>query len=187
MSFLFISVVLPNARAADDCTTYFYNGDHHHDGNPPGNNNECGGGDHEEGILEVFTMGAGFDTVRGHGGADEIYGNSGNDHLMGGPGRDEVHLGDHADTGDGGDGDDFVYGAGGSFDVVLGGEGRDHVQDTVADQGDDSFCGNGGLDSYNTVDNTEESNNIYAQSKEADRIEKDPADQVNWDVGCVYS
>ena len=182
---IFVLAIALGAHAADNCTTYMYNGDHHHDGDPPSGDNTCGGGDHDPDITEVFTMGTGRDTVNGHDGRDEIYGNSGGDTLNGGGGDDHLYMGDGTDRGDGGDGSDYVYGSGGFEDIILGGDGRDLVQDTVSDGGHDTLCGKAGLDTYNSEDGSQESDFISAQRDEADRIHKDLADGVNYE-GCEY-
>ena len=113
------------------------------------------GNDHIEGF-------AGADTLVGGPGRDVLYGLKGADTFVGGAGNDEMYdisfngrfdyAGDGvADAFDGGEGDDYAYGAGGkdTFDM---GAGADYVYAGVGDDtikggdGDDQLHGGGGND-----------------------------------------
>lgn len=179
---LFAAVTIPPVHAADGCTTFWYEGRHHHEGNPQGSNNECEGGSHSSDTIEEFTMGGSYDTVHGKDGSDVIHGNEGIDTAFGGGGDDVLHMGADTDYGEGGDGADTVYGAGGDRDKIIGGVGNDHVQDTVSDAAHDGLCGNGGSDTYNSVDGGTGTDQLYLGDTNPDpstAVEADRTDRLD--------
>lgn len=107
---------------------------------------------------------AGNDIIFGEEGRDTLLGGSGNDYLSGGEGNDVLDGGSdddilYGDAGDdiliGGDGNDDLYGGTGN-DILIGGSGRDTADGGEGDDvfrvavgdGDDSFRGGGGIDTY---------------------------------------
>jgi Ca2+-binding RTX toxin-like protein len=117
------------------------------------------------GLADVFLGGgggdilsgdAGSDVLRGEDGEDVLSGGDGDDVASGGSGNDEIHGGAGADMLFGNGGDDLIYGDAGN-DVIEGGAGSDKAWGGAGDDmvlatkgdGDDSYWGDGGVDTLN--------------------------------------
>ncbi|WP_457585094.1 peroxidase family protein [Ensifer canadensis] len=115
-----------------------------------------GGGD-------ILSGDAGSDVLRGEDGEDVLTGGDGDDVASGGSGNDEIHGGAGADMLFGNGDDDLIYGDAGN-DVIEGGAGSDKAWGGAGDDmvlatkgdGDDSYWGDGGVDTldYSTATGT---------------------------------
>jgi hypothetical protein len=101
--------------------------------------------------ADLFSGGAGNDTITGAGGADTlsggtgsdiINGDDGNDTLSGSTGLDQLNGGEGNDTIDGGNGNDTIDGGNGN-DVLLGSTGNDVL---TGGDGNDTLTGGLGND-----------------------------------------
>lgn len=111
-----------------------------------------GSGGGTGGGTDISVAGQARDAVR----SGPINGGDDDDVLFGGPGNDTITGGDGDDIIFGGDGDDTIFGengqdqviAGAGNDIVDGGAGDDQFFATVSD-GNDSYVGGTGTDTYN--------------------------------------
>ncbi len=92
---------------------------------------------------------AGNDAISGDAGDDSISGGDGDDLLLGGDGNDVLQGGTGSDDIIAGLGDDVVI-AGAGKDVASGGSGDDIFISLMAD-GDDTFDGGDGIDTYDAT------------------------------------
>lgn len=98
---------------------------------------------------EVIRGTSGPDVIMSFGGNDGVLSRQGNDYVCSGSGNDTVHAAEGFNRVNGGDGDDWIDGRRGPGNVVLGGDGADHVE---AEGKIDGGAGDDIIESYGYLD-----------------------------------